>query len=101
MRKVCRCGHANSREKVAFTHTEKTKSAGQLPILLAQACRFRDQYSTTRAMSLLTTFSIPGWTQATIAVIAILSQLKSLYDPSSFMITYDIPSIPAAKLIGR
>jgi hypothetical protein len=52
-------------------------------------------------MSLFTTFSIPGWTQATTAVIAILSQLKSLYDPSSFMITYDIPSIPAAKLIGR
>jgi hypothetical protein len=65
---------------------------------LAQACRFGDQHSTTRTMSPLT---IPGWTQATIAVIAILSQLKSLYDPSSFMITYDIPSIPAAKLIGR
>jgi hypothetical protein len=52
-------------------------------------------------MSLLPTFSFPGWTQATIAVISILSQLKSLYDPSSFMTTYDIPSIPAAKLIGK
>jgi len=52
-------------------------------------------------MSLLPTFSFPRWTQATIAVIAILSQLKSLYDPSSFMTTYDIPSIPAAKLIGK
>jgi hypothetical protein len=52
-------------------------------------------------MSLFPAFSIPRWTQATIAVIAILSQLKSLYDPSSFMTTYDIPSIPAAKLIGK
>ena len=81
IRKVYRYRHTNSREKVTLSHTEKAKFTGQLPILLAQACRFGDQYSTTRAMSLLPTFTIPGWTQVTIAVVAILSQLKSLYDP--------------------
>lgn len=48
----------------------------------------------------LPTLSVPGWTQATIAIIAILSQLASLYNHSSFMTTYDIPSIPAARLNG-
>jgi hypothetical protein len=57
--------------------------------------------SSTEAMPALPTLSAPGWTQSTIAVVAILYQLNSLYDPSSFMATYDVPSVPAARLNGK
>jgi hypothetical protein len=54
----------------------------------------------TDTMPALPSLSAAGWTQSIIAVVAILSQLSSLYDPSSFMTTYDISSIPAARLNG-
>jgi hypothetical protein len=48
-----------------------------------------------------TSLSAAGWTQSIIAAVAILWQLIALYDPSSFMASYDIPSIPAARLNGE
>ena len=44
--------------------------------------------------------SAPGWALASMAVITIITQLITIYDPSGFMRDFQVDSKPASQLIG-